>query len=192
MILWKFFEFWLLAKEAKMTQLFKKNVRVAALVAAFCFVSTLIASPAFSRNRRYHYPRHHHKSHHVRVFHDSDFLPALLATGIIAGITYSLIDSAANPPVHEYRVVDRTYVPVAPPSSYAPAAGTGSITVTAQLLNVRTGPSLNAPLMQQLPYGTVLSICDSSPGWYYVDLPGNRRGWVMARFTEPLGYAGDG
>lgn len=175
-----------------MNHLFNRSFRAAALAMAFCLSATLVASPAFARDRRHHFPRHHHGSHHSRVFHDSDFLPALLATTIIAGITYSLIDSAVNPPVREYRVVDRTCLPAATPSPCAPMIRNGSIMVTAQLLNVRTRPSLDAPLMLQLPYGTVLSVSDSSPGWYYVNMPGNRCGWVMAQFTAPVGEPGDG
>lgn len=170
-----------------MNRLFKKYLRVAALCMATTFAVSLIASPAFSRGR--HSYRGHHRSHHVRVVRDAGVLPMLLATGIIAGIAFSLIDSAANPPVREYRVAPRRGVPFVASGQHA---STGSVMVTAQLLNVRTGPSLDAPLMRQLPYGAVLSVYDSSPGWYFVNLPGNRRGWVMAQFTTHLEYSGDG
>ena len=175
-----------------MNRLFKGHFRTAVLVVVFFFASTLAASPAFSRDRWRRYPRHYYGPHHVRVFHDGDLLPALIATGIIAGITYSLIDSASNPPVHEYRVVERTYPRVAPPDPYAPVASTGSVMVTAQLLNVRTGPSLDEPSIRQIPYGTVLSIHGSSPDWYYVHLSGHQYGWVMIRFTAPLDDSGAG
>ena len=165
---------------------------------AFFFATTLIASPAFSRDRRSY--RYHHGSHHARVVRDAGIIPALLATGIIAGITFSLIDSAANPPVPEYRVATPAYAPVVVPGPHTAVVSPphdsgifdGSVMVTAQLLNVRTGPGLEEPLIRQLSYGTVLSVYGSSPGWYYVNLPGNQYGWVMAQFTAPLGYSGAG
>ena len=181
-----------------MNQPIKKNLRIAALAVAFFFATTLIASPAFSRDR--HFYRNYRGSHHVRVVRDAGILPALLATGIIAGITLSLIDNAANPPVPECRVATRTYAPVAPPVAYAPIVSQphdggvfdGSVMVTAQLLNVRTGPSLGEASIRQIPYGTVLSVYGGSPGWYYVSLPGNQYGWVMTQFTAPLEYSGAG
>lgn len=175
-----------------MNRLSKKYLRIAALLITFSFALSLVASPAFSRDRRRHFPRNHHGSHHVRVVRDADVLPALLVTGIIAGIAFSLINSAANPPVSEYRMAARTHAPVAAPGAYAPIVSDGSLIVTAQLLNVRSGPSLGEPAILQLPYGTVLSVRGGSPGWYCVNLPGNQYGWVMAQFTAPLGYSGDG
>lgn len=175
-----------------MKQLFKKSFRVTALVMVFCFASTLIASPAFSRGRGYYHSRCYRGSHHVRVYHDGGVLPALIATGIIAGITYSIIDNATRPPVTDYRAETRTYTPAVPPNPYSATVSADSVMVTAQLLNVRTGPSLGTPSIRQIPYGTVLSIYDRSPGWYYVNLSGNQYGWVMAQFTEPVGRSGDG
>ena len=53
------------------------------------------------------------------------------------------------------------------------------------MLNVRSGPSLNDPSIQQVPNGTLLPVLGRAPGWYYVKTPGNQYGWVMAQFTAP-------
>ena len=57
--------------------------------------------------------------------------------------------------------------------------------VTAPLLNVRSGPSMGSPPVQQIPSGAVLSVEGSTPGWYYVRTPDNLYGWVMVQYTAP-------
>lgn len=183
-----------------MNRLSKKYLRIATLLIIFSFGLSLVASPAFSRDRRQRIPRNHHGSRHNLVVRNAGVLPALLATGIIAGIAFSLIDSATNPPVPEYRMASRTHAPVATPGAYSPIVSPpndggifdGSVVVTAQLLNVRTGPSLGEPSIRQLPYGTVLSVWESAPGWYYVKMAGSQYGWVMTQYTVPVGYSGAG
>lgn len=105
-------------------------------------------------------------------------VPAIIATGIIAGITFGLIDNAVSTPASPSTtdgVCPRT-VP------------SGSVVVTAQMLNVRSGPGLDNAAVRQLPNGTVLSVCGSAPGWYYVKTADNFYGWVMNQYTAPAGY----
>jgi uncharacterized protein YgiM (DUF1202 family) len=57
------------------------------------------------------------------------------------------------------------------------------ITVAVEVLNVRSGPGKNHPVIGKVRQGRRLEVHDRSPGWSYVELPHGRRGWVMDRFT---------
>jgi Family of unknown function (DUF6515)/Bacterial SH3 domain len=63
------------------------------------------------------------------------------------------------------------------------------VSITAQSLNVRSGPGGNHAVIAHLQYGTTLVVRGYSPGWLYVELPHGRFGWIMKKFTsfaEPL------
>jgi hypothetical protein len=61
----------------------------------------------------------------------------------------------------------------------------GTVIVTTELLNVRTGPGMEHPVMYQLGKGAVLEIHGqaNNPGWIYIKTPQGKYGWVMAQFT---------
>lgn len=164
----------------------KKKFRMAALLVSVVVGSVLIASPAFSWGR--HPAPGPHASIHVRGHGDA--IGAIITTGIIAGLTFSLIDSAGRAPAPRCEVVSL-------PGSVAGSvnsrtAMSGSVIVTAQMLNVRSGPSLGDPAVRQVPNGTVLSIQGNAPGWYYVKTADNQYGWVMTQYTALLGYSAAG
>ncbi|MFQ5441175.1 MAG: DUF6515 family protein [Thermodesulfobacteriota bacterium] len=82
---------------------------------------------------------------------------------------------------------DRTTVVLTPPTVAEPSiAATGSVSVTAPRLNVRTGPALYNPVISQVLQDEVLNIRGKSPGWLYVELPNGELGWVMEEFTAPV------
>jgi uncharacterized protein YgiM (DUF1202 family) len=122
------------------------------------------------------------KSRQTRVVHKNDVLPAIIVTGIIAGVTLSLLDNDPAP------------APVAPPPASYPSVGqgvvTGSVVVTAALLNVRSGPGMGKPCVGQLYRGATLSVMGSNSGWYYVQASTGVSGWVMARYTSSVGSMG--
>jgi len=65
-----------------------------------------------------------------------------------------------------------------------PAAGPGyRVSVTADLLNVRSDPDLNSPVVNRVGYGQVLEVEGTAPGWLYVYLPNGGTGWVMEQYT---------
>ena len=131
-----------------------------------------------------YYSHKRNRSHSVRIVRHRDLFPAIIATGIIAGITFSLLDN--DPPTH--RVAASNYCP----NVASPAVVTSSVMVTAGLLNVRTGPALYEPSIGQIPSGTVLTVLGSTVGWYRVVTPGGLSGWVMAQFTSPTAPPGSG
>lgn len=53
----------------------------------------------------------------------------------------------------------------------------------APMLNVRSGPGTNHPIVSQIPQGTIVEIHGSSPEWLFVKLPSGEFGWVMGKFT---------
>lgn len=96
--------------------------------------------------------------------------PAVLATGIIAGITLSLIGGGSRDD-----------------GTAASVSGTpDSVKVTAALLNVRSGPALGRAPIRQVAGGTVLSVIGTSGGWYRVRTADGVTGWVMVQYTAPV------
>jgi uncharacterized protein YgiM (DUF1202 family) len=108
---------------------------------------------------------------------------AIIAAGILVGVTFSLLDSALNAPARRCVTTPQPVYNTA--GAVSCAAGTGSVMVTAQMLNVRSGPGLGNPSVRQIPNGTVLSIHGNAPGSYYVKTSDNFYGWVMSQYTIP-------
>jgi uncharacterized protein YgiM (DUF1202 family) len=139
----------------------------------------------WDRNFDWNKSRGRDSSRTVRVVHKGDVIPAIIATGLIAGITFSLLDNDHAP---AYRAA----APVYCPATTGRVSVTRSVVVTAGLLNIRSGPGLHKPCVGQLYRGTTLSIVRTSGGWYYVMTPDGVSGWVMAQYTGPVGSAGHG
>jgi len=57
------------------------------------------------------------------------------------------------------------------------------VSVTATLLNVRSGPGMGFPVIHQLRDGDLLTVHGYAPEWLYVKLPAGEFGWVMVRYT---------
>lgn len=102
-----------------------------------------------------------------------------------------------------YRRVPAGYVVVDTPSEVvveedAPVivqpteAASGKATVTASVLNVRTGPGLSYPVIYQIHEGYIVEIQGRELGWLYVQLPNGEFGWVMKGFVSPLESPGSG
>lgn len=60
------------------------------------------------------------------------------------------------------------------------------ITVTAEVLNVRSGPGREHPVVGRVRQGRRLEVEGHAPGWSYVRLPHGEAGWVMNRFTTGI------
>jgi len=71
-------------------------------------------------------------------------------------------------------------------------AAAGQVSVTASILNVRSGPNLGYPLIYQVHSGYILELHGQSREWLYVELPNGEFGWVMAEFTYRLKAPGSG
>ena len=60
------------------------------------------------------------------------------------------------------------------------------IQVTVPILNVRSGPGTEHPVIKEVQRGDILVVQASSSDWYYVKLPDASLGWVMVKFTALL------
>ena len=72
-----------------------------------------------------------------------------------------------------------------------PAVGE-TVSVTAQSLNVRSGPGINHAVIADLPYGTRLVVRGHAPDWLYVELPFGKFGWIMKKFTTMSAHSPEG
>jgi hypothetical protein len=63
---------------------------------------------------------------------------------------------------------------------------TGRVSVTASVLNVRSGPSLDDPVIYQIHEGYILDVHGKSNWWLYVQLPNGEFGWIKSVFTKQL------
>jgi hypothetical protein len=72
-----------------------------------------------------------------------------------------------------------------------PAVG-DQVSVTAALLNVRSGPNENHPVIAQVSNGTVMVVRGHAPGWLYVEFRNGAFGWIMAGYTARLPQPANG
>ncbi len=73
-----------------------------------------------------------------------------------------------------------------------PEPASGTVSIVASILNVRSGPSLNYPVIYQIHRGYVLEVHGKTVGWLYVELPNGEFGWVMSIYTTRLEPPGSG
>ncbi|MBU4277539.1 MAG: SH3 domain-containing protein [Proteobacteria bacterium] len=116
-------------------------------------------------------------------------LPIGFATVMVGGVAYyTYADVYYLPGPGGYVVVDAPPGVVVtsppPPPVAAPSAPQGTAVVTAPLLNVRTGPGENYPVITTVGQGYSLTIYGQSSGWLYVQAPSGQFGWVDQRFTN--------
>ncbi|ACN13236.1 conserved hypothetical protein (SH3-like domain protein) [Desulforapulum autotrophicum HRM2] len=62
----------------------------------------------------------------------------------------------------------------------------GQVSVTVDMLNVRSGPGMKYEAAFLAYKGETLNIYQESKGWLYVELPSGKLGWVDKRFTQDL------
>lgn len=139
-----------------------------------------------NENRNWNRSYNNKKSQPARVVHVNrgSVLPAIIATGIVAGITFSLLDRN-DPPAAQVAT------PSVCPTAAGLAAPYGAVMVTAALLNIRSGPGLNQACVGQIQRGARLSIMATNAGWYYVNTSAGVSGWIMAQYTTPVaGFSG--
>lgn len=160
--------------------------------------------PAFPRRGRiYRQLPHGHRTvvhgrskyfHHRGVFYRRGFsgyivigapvgalivdLPIGFKTVLVGGSTYYWCAGVY------YRKVPSGYVVVESPLPTEPSIAEGvQVSVTVDLLNVRSGPAMSRDVLARVPRGTVLVVRGNAPGWLYVELPDSRFGWVVSEYT---------
>lgn len=63
------------------------------------------------------------------------------------------------------------------------------VMVNTEILNVRSGPGVDFPVIEQVMYGERLYVLGVYEDWYYVRLGNGRKGWVLAYYTYPENQA---
>lgn len=102
---------------------------------------------------------------------------------VYGGVFYRRVPSGyvvVEAPV-DIDVEEETPAIVQPPENAA-----GKVSVTASVLNVRTGPGLSHPVVYQIHEGYILEVHGKADGWLFVKLPNGEFGWVMTEFTIRL------
>jgi hypothetical protein len=116
-------------------------------------------------------------------------LPSGYSSYLINGVTYFYYGGVY------YRRVSNGYLVVEDPTSSVasqPYSGEGKVMVTSGSLNVRTGPGKDNSVGGTVFSGNILKVIGNAPGWYYIEFADGSTGWVMAKFTTPLGQPADG
>jgi hypothetical protein len=107
-------------------------------------------------------------------------LPIGYTTIVIDGTNYYYYNGVY------YQKAPSGYIVVEAPISAQPAAQSGSqVTVTAPLLNVRSGPGMQFAVIRHARQGDTLTVQGNSPGWLYVKLSDGNFGWISEIFTAP-------
>lgn len=118
-------------------------------------------------------------------------IPAGFQVVVIGGLTYYCYGGAYYQRVPSgYIVVEAPpgVITVERPSALiqVPETARGRVSVTANTLNVRSGPGSNRPVIHQVYQGNILAIYGNAPGWLYVKLPSGKFGWVIQKFTAQV------
>lgn len=114
--------------------------------------------------------------------------PAGCRTVVFGGATYYDYNG------DYYQNTPAGYVVVQAPAAVSPPAATAGqrVSVMALRLNVRSGPGMGHPVIEQVRQGIVLAVQGTAPGWLYVRTPSRRLGWVSERYTVPFVSAPNG
>ena len=115
---------------------------------------------------------------------------------LIGGITYYLCDGIYYHSVPGgYEVVEPPDKPVAkersPVVPLEESVG-DTVSVVVPLLNVRSGPGSDFPVIFQVHEGESLIVHGYAPDWLYVKSKDNEFGWVMLIYTSSLSQSASG
>jgi hypothetical protein len=117
-------------------------------------------------------------------------LPVGVEIVFIGGETYYYHSGVYYREVPEgYVVVEKpktVIVEKAPEEDQEEIVVTNKVLVTTAILNVRSGPGKNHPVVCEVHKGDTLIIQGNAPGWLYVELPDGKYGWIVEEYTEPV------
>jgi len=171
-------------KQTSIRGIAMKKLLIGLLIILFCMT---IVSPVYAGHPlpRYHYP------------YWTGIGLGILAGTIVTGLFYrppppqAFIVRPSRPivvqPVPSPVVSQSLYMSIQPI-----ATADKPVSVTAQLLNVRSGPGMNFSVISNVYQGSILTIKGSAPDWFYVKLPNGNFGWVMAQFTDQTSLSTSG
>ena len=113
-------------------------------------------------------------------------IPVGFRTFVAAGITYFILNDIW------YRSVASGYEVVAPPPEAtvyaAPSDDRGilpgdKVRVAVDMLNVRTGPGREYPVVVVIYNNSILEIESGVPDWLFIRLPDGKTGWIMEQYV---------
>lgn len=85
-----------------------------------------------------------------------------------------------------YREVGPDYVVIERPPRFARIVGVGDeVIITADSLNVRSGPGKQYRVTSQFYRGDIVEVKAIENGWYYVRFANRTYGWIMQEYTNP-------
>ena len=121
---------------------------------------------------------------------------AALGLGLLAGAVVVDLLNEPQPVCPPPRaVVIAPAPPVVTQSVPAPRASenpAGAVVVNAALLNIRSGPGFQNPVVAVVQKGDSLVVHSTTQGWLYVQSPTGRFGWVARQFTSPVSSPASG
>ncbi len=185
----------------------KTVILAVAMVVLLVSTSACLAGPRqYNSGYRSHktypttYNHYRYKTHHLKPSRYLGYLGAGIVAGALLGTILSPLERGvvyARPaPVAVYSrpVYPQTVVVHQQPVEFntiprqCPAELVlRRVTATADLLNIRSGPELTAPITGQVNAGTVLDVIGAAPEWLYVKTGPGQYGWVMSQYTLDSG-----
>jgi len=152
------------------------------------FLTTTVASSVaggghYGHGRSYYHGHSHHSGH----------LWAGLGVGLLSGM---VIGSVLYPMYRERTIIYQSPQPVvvysdpvilssgSPPPPTQPQLVLRRVVTTPELLNVRSGPDLNASVFDQVPRNTLLDVLGAAPEWLYIRTETGQYGWIMTRYSR--------
>ena len=103
--------------------------------------------------------------------------PALLGAAVLAALALMTACATAPPPAPP------SPPPPPVPEAPAPAPVPVTVTVTGSRLNVRQGPGTDTATVTKVKRGETLTVVAEQGDWLQVALPGDKTGWVSARYV---------
>jgi uncharacterized protein YgiM (DUF1202 family) len=168
----------------------------------FFFASTVTSSTAGFRHHGtgygYHYSRHfnYHRPYYRGHSYYSNHLWAHLGIGLLTG---AVIGSVLYQPPRQRTIVYHSPPPVIVysdpvvldrqrtiPPPQMPQLVLRRVKTTPEVLNIRSGPGLNASVYGQIRQNAILDVLGAAPEWLYIRTETGQYGWVMARYTREI------
>jgi hypothetical protein len=147
----------------------------------------------FDRDRGF---RFHHSDHFPRgsVFWSVPFGAEAFLFG---GLTYFWWNDIWYCGIgNEYVVVDSPYdtdvVDQAPVVASSPAGDGQQMVITEELLNVRSGPGSDYPVVYVLHAGDIVTVHGYDSDWLYITNSNDENGWIMNQYASPVAKSASG
>jgi uncharacterized protein YgiM (DUF1202 family) len=118
-------------------------------------------------------------------------IPVGSGASVCGGLTYHFSGGGYWRSVHRGHLVVRCAPETVVVREISPVVPSGQsvgekVCVRVGILNVRSGPGMDFPVIHRVHAGDFLSVHGYAPEWLYVEVAPGTFGWVMLRYTSPL------